>query len=125
MLKLIGGRLYQWDLGRQMEVHDPDGMHITEVNFCHPGDDEALVVIPERNGDTATVAIPNILLQSSNDLMIYECVGDVTVSHVRKSVTRRERPADYAYTETSVPEEWVFTLANGKTMTRTVYTRGV
>lgn len=25
MLKLIGGRLYQWDLGRQMEVHDPDG----------------------------------------------------------------------------------------------------
>ena len=125
MLKLIGGRLYQWDLGRQMEVHDPDGMHITEVNFCHPGDDEALVVIPERNGDTVTVAIPNVLMQSGEDLMVYECVGDVTVSHVRKSVVHRERPADYAYTETSVPEEWVFTLANGKTMTRTVYTRGV
>ncbi|MGM9623450.1 MAG: hypothetical protein ACI3X2_09050 [Butyricicoccus porcorum] len=100
-------------------------MQITELNFCHPGDDEALVVIPERNGDTVTVAIPNVLMQSGEDLMVYECVGDVTVSHVRKSVVHRERPADYAYTEISVPEEWVFTLANGKTMTRTVYTRGV
>ena len=102
MLKLIGGRLYQWDLGRQMELHDPDGMQITEVNFCHSGDDEALVVIPERNGDTVTVDIPDVLMQSGEDLMVYECIGDVTVSRVRKSVIPRERPADYIYTETQV-----------------------
>lgn len=102
MLILIGGRLYQWDLGRQMEVHDPDGMHITEVNFCHPGDAEAMVVIPDRTGDIATVAIPNILLQSDTEIAVYACVGDVTVYHSRKSVFRRERPADYVYTETQV-----------------------
>lgn len=102
MLKLIGGRLYQWDLGRQMELHDPDGMQITEVDFCHPDDAEALVVIPERNGDTVTVDIPNVLMQSGEDLMVYECVGDVTVSRVRKSVIPRERPADYICTETQV-----------------------
>lgn len=103
MLKLIGGRLYQWDLGRRLEVHDlPDGTQITEVDFCHPGDAEALVVIPDRSGDTVTVDIPNILLQSDATIMIYECVGDVTVSKIPRSVVGRERPADYVYTETQV-----------------------
>lgn len=102
MLKLIGGRLYQWDLGRQMELHDPDGMQITEVDFCHPGDAEALVVIPDRSGEIVTVDIPNILLQSDETIMVYECVGDVTISHIPRSVVGRARPADYVYTETQV-----------------------
>lgn len=102
MLKLIGGRLYQWDLGRQMELHDPDGMQITEVDFCHPDDAEALVVIPDRSGEIVTVDIPNVLMQSDETIMAYECVGDVTISHIPKSVVGRERPADYVYTETQV-----------------------
>lgn len=103
MIKIIGKSLYQWDLNRQIEIDNlPDGTDITEVNFAHPGDEEALVVTPVKNGNTVIANIPNILLQSDKDIFIYVCVGDVTICSKRKNVHSRPRPADYVYTETQI-----------------------
>lgn len=106
MIKIIGKSLYQWDLNRQIEIDNlPDGTDITEVNFAHPGDEEAMVVTPAKNGNTVIANIPNILLQSDKDIFIYVCVGDVTICSKRKNVHSRPRPADYVYTETQI-KQW-------------------
>ena len=103
MLKLIGSSLDQWETGRKFQVLPcPDGRKINFVDFAHPGDEVALTVVPLQDGDIVIAEIPNILLQSSEDLMVYARIDSETIYRTKRSVYKREKPADYLYTETEV-----------------------
>ena len=81
MIKIIGKSLYQWDLDRQIEIDNwPDGTDITEVNFAHPGDEEALVVHTKQIDEKIVADIPNICLQRHGTLVCYLCKDNMTIN---------------------------------------------
>ncbi|MDO4173732.1 MAG: hypothetical protein Q4D42_03110 [Eubacteriales bacterium] len=97
---------YQWDTGRVLELDEPEGLTVLRVDFAHAGDAEALSVDPDRSASPPAVAVPNILLQSGDDILVYlrtvDDQGNRTIWKDRLYVRERERPADYVYTETEV-----------------------
>lgn len=98
MIKLIGGELWQWDTGRQVQVTSD----ANEVHFgCCIGNDALIVAVVDGVAD-----IPNILLQRSLDIKAW-CVvcSDTcakTIHEVVFDVNARNKPSDYVYTETEV-----------------------
>lgn len=98
MITIRDGDVYQWDSGRQIEV-DSD---VCEVHFASCNSKDAYVTVPVDG----VCNIPNILLQSGEDFVIYamcqkdEC--EQTVEHLRVWVKGRAKPSDYVYTETEV-----------------------
>ena len=106
MIQLIGGDLYQWDLGRSVEYMPEDGNDISELHFANPGDAKASVIEVTATDGVYTAKIPNILLQSGKPVCVWAVCAvegsrhnaEQSILHVRK----RERPADYVYTETEV-----------------------
>ena len=46
MIKVIGGTLYQWGIGRKVKVIPHNDKSVCEVHFAHQSDTNALVVIP-------------------------------------------------------------------------------
>ena len=105
-MKIIGSPLYQWEIGRQLEIIPIVGMHVNAVHFSHFGDTESLVVKPETENGMIVVDIPNIMLQSGSNIVVYcvsvsaDCVE--TIQECVFSVRERPKPADYVYTETEV-----------------------
>lgn len=104
--KIIGTALYQWEKGRKVLVTPAPNTKVTSVQFAHHGDKEALAVAP-RDEDGITVAdIPNILLQSGQDIIAYVVdAGEGSVETTGHSIFRvvpRPKPGDYIYTETEV-----------------------
>ena len=105
-MKIIGTPLYQWEIGRQVEIIPLRNMRVDSVHFCHPGDMEALVVKPHEENGVIVADVPNILLQTGNKIMGYtvnvsaDCVE--TILECIFSVRERAKPADYVYTETEV-----------------------
>lgn len=106
MIKVIGGSLYQWDTGRKVSVQKRDGVSIAQVHFSHSGMQNALVTVPQEEAGEVTAEIPNILLQSAQNLTVYAVVVDSderkTIIDRTFSVVSRPRPEDYVYTETEV-----------------------
>lgn len=100
MVKLIGKNLYQWDVGRLLEIKCSE--NINEVHFSQTGDTEALVVEPKDVDGVLVASIPNILLQQTTTLHVYLVVDNITISHNTFNITKREKPSDYVYTETEV-----------------------
>ena len=100
MVEVIGGSLYQWDIDRQVKINTFEP--IDEIHFAMYGDSEALVVEAVENGRYIVANIPNILLQKSGKLNVYLVKNDVTIERYRLQVKRREKPADYVYTETEI-----------------------
>ena len=101
MINIQGGRLYQWDIGREVIIKPRT--EINEVHLAHPNDAEALVLkvnILEKGIYSAS--IPNILLQSPENIVIYAVNNNVTVEKCMANVIEREKPVDYVYTETEV-----------------------
>ena len=98
MITIRDGDVYQWDSGRQVEV-DSD---VCEVHFASCNSKDAYVTVPVDG----VCNIPNILLQSGEDFVIYavcqkdEC--EQTVEHLRVWIKQRAKPSDYVYTETEV-----------------------
>ena len=110
-IMVIGTPLYQWETGRKIQIIPLPNMHVDAVHFSNFGDAEALVVIPREENGKIIADIPNILLQSGGNLVVYtvnvsqdsvETLVDCTIS-----VRNRAKPADYVYTETEV-----FTITN-------------
>ncbi len=100
MIQLIGGSLYQWDLNRQVLITSERA--IDEVHIARKGDKEALVV-EAKNVDGEIVAdIPNILLQTSDSILVYIVSDDITIEYCSFSVNEKPKPADYIYTESEV-----------------------
>lgn len=104
VIETIGGKLYQWDTGRKVRITMRD-KPVIEVHFAHDNNENALVVqpVPAGNG-VCEASIPNILLQSAENVSIYavtqidDCM--MTASKCVARVTAREKPESYVYTET-------------------------
>ena len=98
MINLIRGPLYQWDVGRQVEVTDES----TEVHFGCCLDNDTLIV-PVVDG---VANIPNILLQRSLDIKAWSVVcsdtNTMTTCETTFDVNPRIKPSNYVYTETEV-----------------------
>lgn len=105
-LKVIGSALYQWEIGRKIRIDASVGNRAVEVQFAHPGDKEALSVIPKEENGIIVAEVPNIMLQSADKLLVFlvemdeNCVE--TTRHSVFHVVNRPKPADYLYTETEI-----------------------
>lgn len=105
-IKVIGSPLYQWEIGRKIQIIPPPNTRVDRVEFSHKGDAEALcVAITEENG-VMEANIPNIILQSSERVLVYlVCTPDgcmETTTFCVLPVISRPKPSDYVYTETEV-----------------------
>ena len=94
----------QWDTGQTLTLVGVETCH--EVHYCHYGDETALVCqVREENGRRC-VDVPNIFLQSAEDILAYlfcrDGEGTRTQYCERLTVTGRPKPEDYIYTETEV-----------------------
>lgn len=109
MITLIGGDLYQWDTGRVVLVGHDSGYTIQEVHFTTKKMEYAYVAKTYESGNNTYCAIPNILLQQYWDIYCYEVreneAGEESISTTIFSVTKRNRPVDYVYTE---PEKYTY-----------------
>ena len=105
-IKIVGNPLYQWELGRKVQIFPLPNMTVDEVHFSNHGDPEALVVKPKEENGMIIADIPNILLQSGNPLIVYSVnVAEGFTDNLRSCtfpVRKRAKPSDYVYTETEV-----------------------
>ncbi|MBM6776022.1 collagen-like protein [Collinsella tanakaei] len=88
-------KLWQWDTNRFVIVEDNP---TSEVHFATVGSDEALVV----QASDGEAQIPNSLLQDGVDILSWIVEDGGTVEQARLSVTPRQKPQDYVYTETEI-----------------------
>ena len=101
MLRIENGRtkFYQWDTDQRLIVeHD----NVLDVHFSNAVTSPALVCeVYEENGERY-VNVPNILLQQPWAIQAYGCCEINVRTEAAFEVVRRERPADYVYTETEI-----------------------
>lgn len=95
MIEIIGTGLNQWDTGRSVKVTGIDASH---VHFANPGDSKAPII--ELVDSEAK--IPDYLLQTGKQLCVYAVANGVTIERNIFPVKKREKPADYIYTETEI-----------------------
>ena len=104
-IEIISGILHQWDVGRRIRVVGSEET-VSEIHFAHHDDESAIVVEPSISGENITANIPNILLQSEEDIAVYLVNAsngvERTIGHRCLHVVERPKPADYVYTETEV-----------------------
>ena len=104
MVTLVEGNLYQWDTGRVVQIDPDSGYVIHEVHFTTKKMDFAYVAKTYIENGNTYCKIPNILLQQYYDIYCYEvrenADGEESVSTSVFKVIKRNRPADYIYTET-------------------------
>lgn len=95
--------LWQWDIGRRLVVDDTV---CCQVHFNNGTTEEALAVEVHEQDGQRWVNVPNILLQSARNLIVYTYKKDSNGAQTRQSqvfpVYARRKPADYVYTETEV-----------------------
>ena len=70
-IKIVGNPLYQWELGRKVQLFPLPNMTVDEVHFSNHGDPEALVVKPKDENGMIIAEIPNVLLQSGTPVIVY------------------------------------------------------
>lgn len=106
VVKVIGTPLYQWESGRKVQISPHGRLHVTAVHFSHVGDARALVVDPIEENGMITANVPNVLLQSDSNIVVYVVdVSDDRIETLREcvlGVRKRAKPSDYVYTETEV-----------------------
>lgn len=98
--------LWQWDIGRRVKLRDvPENTKIHFSMVCDDADAYVVFSYPDANGEMYA-NIPNILLQKHGCLSVYVYVegADKKYCHCKKRFTirKREKPADYIYTETEL-----------------------
>lgn len=104
MFELTDGRssAYQWDTGLTLRC---DGLTETDtVHFVRPG--LTLAIHPTVSGEGATVPVPDELLQTAADIVLFAYVrtpeGDITRLEGRLGVISRPKPPEYVYTPAEV-----------------------
>ncbi len=100
MIKRIGLPFHQWELDRQISV---ENVEFDEIHFYNKISEKALVTEPSSN----IANIPNILLQSAENICVFVMKDEKVVEHTSFGVCQRKQPEDYVYTETEH-----FTYAN-------------
>ena len=105
-VKVIGTSLRQWESGRKLQVNPVGNREITRLDIAHKGSTNALVVIPKEKDGIIVADIPNILLQSDQDIVVF-CVNVYgekveVIDECVFTVKKRPKPDDYVYTETEV-----------------------
>ena len=96
--------LYQWDNNQTITIRGIPILHTPVFHFCNRLSKGALVVSPKVSEGDITVAIPNILLQQAEPIMVYlyqntENNGSRTVHTIHLPVLPRPKPDDYEYNE--------------------------
>lgn len=105
-MKVIGSQLYQWESGRKLQINPLPNMRVDAVHFSNFGDTEALVVMPREENGVIVADIPNIMLQSGRNIVVYTV--NVSADSVETlldctfAVRNRAKPSDYVYQETEV-----------------------
>lgn len=106
IIKIIGTRLYQWEIGRQLQIIPLPNHTVACVHFSNPGDLEALVVKPKELNGMIVADVPNILLQNGKNIIVHTV--DVSETYVETLadcelyVRRRAKPSNYVYTEVEI-----------------------
>lgn len=99
MIQLLGTHLYQWDLDRKVIVDES----IAYVHFTNRyNKDNALVVEPYEDDGLYVADIPNALLTTGEDIMVWNWRGNRTIGAATLPVYKRNRPDDYVYEPTDV-----------------------
>ena len=103
MISLVGGDLYQWDIGRTIVIQPETDIVVHEVHFTHKKMDFAYVVNTYTEDGVTYCSIPNIILQQGQSIICYEVCknddGEETVLSTTFKVIKRNKPEDYIYTE--------------------------
>lgn len=98
--------LMQWDVGQEVKISFPSMPATFQVHFGHKKAKEAYAVEAITQNGSATVQIPNILLQQSQDIIAWVYVSSgmccETTHIINFDVEARPRPSDYAYKETDI-----------------------
>lgn len=106
MIELEGGRrvLYQWELNKRVII---DGFLAgTKVEFSTKYDckDSAIPVLAYEVDGHVYADVPNVLLQKDGYIHVYVNPSAADAEHMPQErdikVVRRDKPADYEYTET-------------------------
>ena len=102
LITLVGGNLFQWDIGRQVQINAPPSVTVTEVHFSTPNLPYAVVVKPKEGNEGEAVAdIPDILLQHNCNLNVWPVFEDATMSKTIDAfvfkILKRQQPTDYKY----------------------------
>lgn len=125
MIQLLGTHLYQWDLDRKVLVDES----ISYVHFANRYDKEnALVVQPKDEDGLYVATIPNALLTTGEDILVWNWRGNRTIGALTLPVYKRNRPDDYIYEPSEVVtsekvKEWVLEqLEQFKNQYQTDYT---
>ena len=104
--KIIGSFLYQWEIGRKLQVIPVKGMTVDSVHFSNQGDTDALVVKPREENGIIVADIPNIMLQSGRNISVFSVNVSSdkieTLCSCNFPVRSRPKPSDYVYTETEI-----------------------
>lgn len=106
MIKLLNGRLTQWDTGRLVEVSANQGETIDEIHCYFADEVESYRVEPRAEGGTTLAQIPNILLQENRAITVSVVTvtedGRRTVESTTFHVFASAKPSNYVYTESEV-----------------------
>lgn len=92
--------LWQWDLDRQVKIRTTEA--ITRVDFAQEGVEPALPVDVEEFDGYFIANVPNIQLQETKNITVYVKKDGATIRSWKYPIVKREKPADYVYTETQV-----------------------
>lgn len=110
-IKLIDGEdpksLYQYDIGRQIQIVTNGGETIKEVQFSNVRLPEALIVLPKLDESGNIIAdVPNIFTLEPRRISVYLITylenGECVKYKDELNVVPRKKPSDYVYTETEV-----------------------
>lgn len=117
MFKIFDGReyFYQWDTEQKLIVSDE---LVKEVHFSNAVTNPALVCEVFEEDGNRVVNVPNILLQQDWNIKAYGCCDLCVRQYAEFEVIRRNKPADYVYTETEIKryedlEERIYNLEQG------------
>lgn len=101
MFEIYDGRntFYQWDLNQKIIINDN---RCSEVHFCNGTNECSLIVNTYELNGSLVANVPNILLQSTNNIKAFAYDGEKTIGSVVFSVIAKTKPDNYAYTETEV-----------------------
>ena len=101
MFKILDGRdsFYQFDLDRKLIVEDQT---IQKVHFCNGSSDCALVAEVYTENGLRLANVPNVILQQSLKVKVYGYDSNYTKYEDCFVVNKRNKPADYIYTDEEV-----------------------
>lgn len=92
--------LTQWDYGQILEIYGLDVTGNAEVHFAlRRKQTEAVITQPEVKENVLSVRIPDMLLETGEEIAAYVYVADAdsgeTVRTIHFPVKRRQKPGDY------------------------------